>query len=122
MIREPLPILPEEWTTACRCGDEQVLVEPTAILGIYAVHKSISHGTAVGPGYTVTHRPSGLAVWHVRGFANAMAVAKFLDDEKLLPETKEGLATWKRELTPMARGHIATRLSAIAPREHVVVT
>src|SRR6266576_6968570 len=104
-----------DWTTiVCRCGAELVSIEAEAIFGIYAVHKSINHATATGPGYTVTHRPSGMAVWHVREFGDAVAVAKYLDKEQLLPETKDELEQWHQTLAPTARGMLMGMLTAIA--------
>ena len=114
-------LVDKDWTTVCRCGDEQVAVEPEAVIGHYAVHKAISHRTPVGPGYTVTHRASGLAVWHVRAYSGALAVAKHLDERQLLPETAGAVLAWKENLTAMERTKLVWQLQQIAPREHVVL-
>lgn len=110
----------ESWTTICRCGTNEVAVEPEAVFGAFAVHLTISNGNR-GPGYTITHRPSGFAVWHVREFAAAIAVAKWLDESLILPDTVETVTHWKQKLTPIARTRLVVSLSAIAPREWVVV-
>ena len=110
----------EAWTTLCRIGDTSVAVEPEAVTGIYAVHLTINMGLVTGPGYTITHRPSGWAVWHVREFAAAIRVARWLDESGVLPLTAADAMSWKEKLTPLERARMHMQLAAIAPREHVV--
>lgn len=109
-----------EWTTICMCGERRVSVEPEAVIGPYAVHLSIGHLVAAGPGYTITHRPTGLAIWHVRKFTDGVRVATWLDAEKVLPETEAGMLLWKEALTPTVCTYLMARLAAIAPREQVL--
>jgi len=113
-------LVDKDWTTICRCGADQVAVEPEAVIGRYAVHLAIHGLTPVGPGYTVTHRAAGLAVWHVRALDKALAVAKWLDENGQLPETAEAVQVWKQQLTSFARTRLVFQLTQIAPREYVV--
>ena len=109
------------WTTQCRCGDALVTVNPEMVQEPYAVHHTIKNGRAVGPGYTITHRPSGLAVWHVREFAAALAVVKWLNANLVLPDTEKTVVDWKDKLAPTAKTRLVAELSAIAPREYVAI-
>lgn len=116
-----MPESTEDWTAICRCGSSEVTVELEAVHGAYAVHPTISAGRARGPGHTITHRASGFAVWHVRAFAEAIAVARWLCDNLLLPDDMAGVQQWKQQLTPIERTRLIVRLTEIAPREWVVV-
>lgn len=107
------------WTTQCRCGDALVQVDPEMVQGPYAVHRTIKDMRPVGPGYTITHRPSGYAVWHVREFSAAIAVAKWLDENVTLPPSYDAVWNWKQNLTPNERTRLVGGMSAIAPREWV---
>lgn len=108
-----------DWTTQCRCGDALVPVDPEMVQGPYAVHRTIKNSRAVGPGYTITHRPSGFAVWHVRAFDAAVRIAQWLDENVTLPPTYDDVWEWKQNLTPMARSALVGGMSKIAPREWV---
>lgn len=103
----------------CDCNGRIVSVEPEMVQGLYAVHYTIRGYRAAGPGLTITHRPSGFAVWHVREFAAAIAIAKWCDVNLVLPETLELVLEWKQNLEPTQRYELMSQLSAIAPREWV---
>lgn len=111
--------MPENWTTVCRCGNVEVSVEPEMVCSGYAVHKTIGKGHAGGPGYTVTHRSSGYAVWHVRTFVQAIAVAQWLADNLELPADLDGVLRWRANLEPRDRTRLVVNLTEIAPREWV---
>lgn len=61
-------------------------IEPEGVVGDhYAIHQRLRHGRPTGPGWTVTHIPSGLAVWTVDEFDAAVRVARWLDEHQALP-------------------------------------
>lgn len=94
----------------CKCGPIYIEVTADTHIGPYAVHKTIRQKQAQGPGWTVTHRDSGLAVWQVREERDAIRVASWLDAEGILPDNH--VIT----LTARERVQLIEKLSAIAPR------
>lgn len=112
--------LEREWTTHCRCDNMMVSVEPEMVNEPYAVHLTISEGKAKGPGYTITHRPSGYALWHVREFDAAVRIVHWLAENLQLPDTAEGAKNWKHTLPATERMRIADALTGIAPREWLI--
>jgi hypothetical protein len=108
----------EEWATTCLVGDYKVVVYPEAVIGAFAVHLRIRHRVALGPGYTVTHRASGLAVWKVPTFDRALAVATWLDEQAPIPVAREEAFQWIENLSPEERTEFVTRLTAVGgPRD-----
>jgi len=112
--------LDPKMTTMCRCGDAEVFVDSEMMAGAYAVHLTVHKARASGPGYTVTHRPSGYAIWHVREFGAAVRIAQWLDENLKLPEKYEMVWQWKQQMSAVERGHLVGALTAIAPREWVI--
>lgn len=108
-------------TVICRCGkagETTVVVEAEVLVGNYAVHLTICNGSR-GPGYSITHRKSGFAVWHVRELAAAVAVATWLDANLALPDTWELVTEWKATGADV-KAKLVVALSEIAPREWVI--
>lgn len=63
-----------------------VSVEAVSSFGDYAVHPWVTPVlVAQQNGFTVTHRPSGLSIWSVRTYVEALRVANHLNDSNALP-------------------------------------
>lgn len=95
-----------------------VKIEPTGVIGAFAVHQRLVGGLPTGATWTVTHVESGLAVWHVKTIAEAIKVAQWLDTAGPIPRTG-GVAEmreWKRTLKPEQYTALAAHLQGIAPR------
>lgn len=88
-------------------------VFPEIIVGDYAIHGRLWGARPVDHGITVTHIPSGLAIWTVSHASDAVKVAQLLDRERLI----QGDAfEWGRNLKGPDKVKFIERLSAIAPR------
>lgn len=106
-----------EWRTQCAVGRDGILVvDPDAVIGPYAIHGRIKDGAASGPGWTITHRSTGKAVWHVLEYADAIKVAQWLDNERVMPESREEAFTWIAKRLPSEQTKLMVQLQHIAPR------
>lgn len=94
-------------------GGATTVVIPEVIIGDFAVHNWLWGARAVGPGFTVTHVASGLALWTVRHLSDAVKVAQWLDKRKVVPVDA---VTWKENLSGQARSKLIVDLTAIAQR------
>lgn len=109
----------EEWRTQCAVGRDSTVmvdVDPDAVIGVFAIHLRIQGQKPTGPAWSITHRPTGKAVWHVREYADAIKVAQYLDQERVMPETKEEALEWISKQLPSDRTKFTLALHRIAPR------
>lgn len=67
-------------------GDRKLEAETTGLIGQFAIHPRFRYGEARGPGWTVTHVPTGKSVWHVANHEDAQRVAEWLVKESAIPE------------------------------------
>lgn len=95
---------------------ERIIVD--ALVGAWAIHQRVWGGEAVGPGWTVSHQPSGIAVWQVETEQEALRVARFLDESKILPETREAFLEWRVKASGPDKSKVMEQLSNIARRFH----
>src|SRR5690348_12841734 len=63
-------------------GGRKKEVEVECMFGDYAIHPRIVKGEQYGPGYTVTFKPNGMAVWSVAIKGDAYRIAQYLDEKK----------------------------------------
>jgi len=105
-------------TVVCRVGDGSTSVNVTAdgIVGPYAIHQRIVKGRASGPGWAVTHRALGKVVWVVETLGEAVRVAGWLDEHRIIPEEAEAAQTWREHLSPTEYADLLTQLHGVAPR------
>ena len=92
----------------------RVVVE--SVVGDFAVHLRIWGGRAVGPGYSVTHVVSGIAVWTVAHLPDAIRVAQWLDKAQIIPKQEEAAVAWRIRFKDPERSKLIQALTAIAPR------
>lgn len=98
-------------------------VEAYAVYGDYAVHPWVSSQVIDDRGFTVTHRPSGLSIWSVAQYVDALRVASYLQTAALLPSDplsvehimQEALAD-KASESAQRMADVRSRLEKIAVR------
>lgn len=96
---------------------DTAVIEVQTVIGLCAIHPRIQAGRASGEGWTVSHLPSGMAVWTVATEEEAIKVAEYLTEHRILPEGRGGSAlAWRDSMTVLEREQLIARLSAIAPR------
>lgn len=88
-------------------------------LGAYAIHNKLLLGIPTGPGMTVSHTPSGLAIWHTETFEQAEAIVRWLYAHVTIPDhlnTHHEVFRWWNGRSISFRTSIMEQLEAIAPR------
>lgn len=93
----------------------QTVVPITAVIGHYVIHPRVEMARAIGPGWAVTHRPSGILVWATPEREGAEAVARWLLEHNTIPDTKD-VTAWRDRLTHSAYRRLLAQLESIAPR------
>lgn len=86
------------------------------LVGLFAVHQRMWDGRPIGTGYSVTHVPSGIAIWSVQHLPDAVRVAQWLDAGKLIGAEDADAVRWWQLMTDEARSSFRAGLTKIAPR------
>jgi hypothetical protein len=102
----------------------RLLIAADAIIGGYAVHSVVFGGQLVRNGWSVTHCASGMRIWTVSQYADAVRVAQWLEEKSGLPATREAMMVLQLQISASATGlqqreALWKQLAAIAPRLHV---
>lgn len=97
--------------------DRELLVEPVAILGDFAVHQMVVHGAAVGPGWVVSHVLTGYSLWQTSTEAFAYAAAEWFHFHgPIIPSEREEAIRWRDGLSMEYRREMARTIQGLAPR------
>lgn len=87
-----------------------------SVHGSFAVHQRICDGRAIGEGWTVSHQLSGMALWTVVSKDDAVKIATWLEEQKIVPVEAEAVTAWRGSLTMTQSNDLVAKLAAIAPR------
>lgn len=89
-------------------------VRVTEHIGQFAIHPRFRYGEAEGPGWTVTHVPTGKSVYHVAQQEDARRVAKWLVRVDIIPADPVKYDAWTRQFTDAQAEEIRTAMRDIA--------
>lgn len=97
-------------------NQKRVKIVVDAVVGGFAVHQRVWGEKPVGPGWTVTHCGSGMSLWTVVDYDDALKVARWLDKKGAIPEERAAFFEWKEKLSGPDRAKLIEKLQNIAPR------
>ncbi len=97
-------------------GGECKRVACDAVYGDFAVHKRIIGGHELTTEWTISHRAAGIAIWHVSVFDGALKVARWLDEQRIIPSGAKEYEEWAKTIVGKERSALAFALQNICPR------
>lgn len=97
-------------------NEQTALIVVDKSIGAFAIHQRVYGGAAVGPGWSVSHRTTGMLIWTTKEQYEAVQVAVWLHDQQIIPMGRDETLVWKSKLGAKAHAALTAQLAAVAPR------
>lgn len=101
---------------ATMANGKKLRIVAEATVGAFGIHHRIFNARPIDDGWTVSHMPTGRAIWTVEARADALKVATALHVNKLIPEGREEALEWIIALSAAERAKLTEKLTKMAPR------